>query len=93
MFYYLRNWVPGASGGLKGSLRSGVPLTGTKDGVNKVFKLPDAFAASSETVYGNGGRQVRGDDYTISGVTLTFSAGHPAPTATDTLIADYVVSS
>lgn len=91
-FFYFRNWIPGAQATvIKGTLRTGVAMAGTKNGVNKVFTIPESFQAGSEIVFWNGQRQVRGDDYTISGVTLTFSAGHPAPASGDTLVADYVV--
>lgn len=65
----------------------GEALGGIIDGQNAVFSLTTApNPASSLRVYRNGVRQQLGQDYTLSGSTLTFI--HP-PTGGDSLLADY----
>jgi hypothetical protein len=88
--------VPGARGpagpGGSGSVVIGAPLTGTQDGVNLDFTLPDVYMAGSTGIYRNGLRERRGIDYTESNPilgTITFTT---APQSDDDLTADYTVS-
>jgi len=65
-------------------------LTGTQNGVNKVFAL--AFAPNPTTslqLFLNGMLQDQGADYTLAGSTVTYTAGHPAPLVTDAQLASY----
>ncbi len=90
---WIRNWqATSFATRVKGTPISNRALTGSKDGVNKSFTIPESFIEGTEVIYWNGQRQIRGDDYTISGSTITFSASHPAPASGDTLIADYLLS-
>ena len=80
---YNTEWVNNAGGG--GTVEA-IGLTGTQDGVNKVFTL--AQAVSPALVIRNGQILAPGasEDYVISGTTLTFQAGYPAPLSTDKLL-------
>lgn len=64
--------------------------SGTKNGVNLVFTLANTPSAGTVRLYKNGMRMTvgSGNDYTISGATITLEAGM-APGASDNLIADY----
>jgi len=64
--------------------------SGTKNGVNLVFTLANTPSAGTVRLYKNGMRMTvgAGNDYTVSGATVTFEAGQ-APGASDNLIADY----
>jgi hypothetical protein len=64
--------------------------SGTKNGVNLVFTLANTPSAGTVRLYKNGMRMTvgSGNDYTISGATITFEAGM-APGASDNLVADY----
>jgi hypothetical protein len=63
-------------------------VSGTQDGVNKVFTIANALSAGSDAFYLNGQllSNNAADDYTISGTTITLTAGFTAPSATDKLI-------
>jgi hypothetical protein len=63
-------------------------VSGTQDGVNKVFTIANALSAGSDAFYLNGQllSNNAADDYTISGTTLTLTASFTAPAATDKLI-------
>ena len=90
IFDWVRRWTGGQT--IVGFIpKNGIALVGTKNGVNKEFTIPDNIRLNSEVIYWNGQRQIRGEDYTIAGSTVTFEAGHPAPALGDTLIADYLV--
>ena len=64
-------------------------VSGTKNGTNKVFTITtgDNMVANSEQVILNGIILMpgAGNDYQISGNTITFSAGFPAPLSDDNL--------
>jgi hypothetical protein len=64
---------------------------GTVNGVNATFTLANTPTAGTVGVFKNGIRQFvgAGNDYTISGLTLTFLAGN-IPQTGDNLIADYL---
>ena len=64
--------------------------TGTIDGENDEFTLANVPIAGSVALYKNGLRQRAGagNDYTISGDTITFEAGN-IPQPGDVLLADY----
>ena len=55
-------------------LKMGVALTGTIDGSNKVFALPESFVAGTEQIYLGGQRMRNGIDYTVAGTDVTFVA-------------------
>jgi hypothetical protein len=61
---------------------------GTADGTNPTFTLASTPVAGTVRLYNNGMRLNAGgsNDYTISGLTITFAVN---PLATDTLLADY----
>jgi hypothetical protein len=63
-------------------------VSGTQDGVNKVFTIANSLSAGSDAFYLNGQllSNNAADDYTLSGTTITLTAGFPAPAATDKLI-------
>lgn len=61
-------------------------LTGTLDGSNTVFTLSNTPIINSQTIYINGLMQDIGDDYTISGNTVTFVI---APLAGSRPVANY----
>lgn len=67
-------------------------LTGTQNGTNKVFTLPEAIVLASESIYLNGVMLTRGVDYTISGTTVTLSSELFAPETKHTLRANYIKS-
>lgn len=62
-------------------------VTGTQDGSNKAFTLGASVDANSEMVHLNGQLLTpwASNDYTISGTTVTFTAGFTAPTSTDVI--------
>ena len=64
--------------------------TGTINGVNAVFTLASTPVAGSVHLYKNGMRMTpgTGNDFTISGSTITFESG-AIPLTNDTLLADY----
>jgi hypothetical protein len=64
--------------------------TGTVNGVNTDFTLANTPTAGTVAVYKNGIRQLvgAGNDYTISGTTITFLADN-IPQTGDNLIVDY----
>jgi hypothetical protein len=68
---------------------TGEDLAGTKNGVNLTFTLANPIQINSEAIYWNGLRLRRGSDYTIVGSTLTMAV---APSSTDTLLGDYILS-
>lgn len=67
-------------------------LSGTQNGTNKVFTLPEAIILASESIYLNGVMLTRGVDYTISGTTVTLSSELFAPETKHTLRANYIKS-
>ncbi len=62
-------------------------ISGTQDGVNKVFSIANTPLAESEQVFINGQLLMPGasNDYVLSGTTVTFQSGFTAPAATDVL--------
>lgn len=66
--------------------------SGTINGSNAVFTLANTPVAGSEHIYLQGVRMRpgAGNDYTISGATVTFEAGQIPPTGSN-LLADYRV--
>lgn len=89
-----RAWLSTASGGGGGGISEsdiveGEIPSGTLNGVNTVFTLANTpNPQTSLKLYLNGLRQQvgAGNDYTLSGATITFSV---APVATDVILADY----
>lgn len=84
--------MPAAPGGLTAAnFVFGETPTGTVDGVNAAFTLANTPTAGSVSVHKNGIRQLAGagNDYTISGTTVTFLAGN-LPQTGDNLIVDYL---
>ena len=69
-----------------------VSMSGTQNGTNKVFTLPEAIVLASESIYLNGVMLTRGVDYTISGTTVTLSSELFAPETKHTLRANYIKS-
>lgn len=68
-------------------------ITGTKNGTNKVFTLPENAVAGSVMLFLNGQCLVQGSDYTLSGAgnkTITFATDANIPVATDVLSAYYI---
>lgn len=65
--------------------------SGTKNGVNSTFTLANTPLTGKQVIYVNGIRQQEGggNDYTISGVTITFLAG-AIPQTGDIVLADYL---
>lgn len=55
-------------------MKRGVNMTGSIDGSNKVFSVPEAFTAGSVQAYFGGQRLREGIDYTIAGNDVTFVA-------------------
>lgn len=53
-------------------MKRGVNMTGTIDGSNKVFQIPEALASGSVQVYFGGQRLRETTDYSISGQDVTF---------------------
>jgi hypothetical protein len=62
-------------------------VSGTKNGSNKVFTIANAVSSGSEQVFLNGQLLMpgAGNDYTISGTTITFESGFTAPASGDTI--------
>ena len=73
-------------GALKYFLKENIVPTGTINGVNLTFTLPDRPVADSLRVYADGVRQKVTADYTLSGTIITFVV---APTTT--ILCDYRV--
>jgi hypothetical protein len=67
---------------------SGVSPTGTVNGINPTFTVPNTPATASVMVFRNGLLQQAGLDYTFSSSTITFSAVS-IPQPGDTLQAAY----
>jgi hypothetical protein len=65
--------------------------TGTVDGVNAAFTLANTPVAGTVQVYVNGVRMksAAGNDYTISGTTITFLTG-AIPQTGDAILCDYL---
>lgn len=61
-------YTPGSGGGGGGTLTEETP-SGTVDGVNKIF----TFLNIPQAIYVNGAYQIATIDYTISGLTVTFT--------------------
>lgn len=74
------------------NFKVGVAVTGVANGTNLAFTLPNSPLASTEMVFVNGVVQQRGagNDYQISGATITFEAGN-APQVGAILVATYFV--
>lgn len=54
--------------------KKAVALTGTIDGTNKVFSIPEAFVTGTLEVFFNGVYKRLALDYTVSGTTVTLNA-------------------
>lgn len=68
-------------------------ITGTKNGTNRVFTLPENAVAGSVMLFLNGQCLVQGSDYTLSGTgnrTITFATDANIPVATDVLSVYYI---
>jgi len=74
-------------------IKTGINLTGTKDGVNTEFVIPEAngIIAGSEQIFLNGILQIRAVDYSISGVTVTILSS-TIPDVGDTLVGNWIES-
>lgn len=87
-----KHGMPAAPGGLTATnfVFSEVP-SGTVDGVNATFTLANTPTGGTVTLHKNGVRQLAGagNDYTISGTSVTFLAGN-IPQVGDNLLADYL---
>lgn len=86
--------IPAAAGSV---YVSNVVPSGTKDGANLVFTLPEAIIATTLQLFLNGQLLTPGAsaDYTVSGTgnrTITFITGAVIPIATDSLLATYIKS-
>lgn len=64
-----------------------VALTGTQDGVNNTFGIPQPIVLDSEEFFRNGSLQVSPGDYTISGQTITTVV---PPESWETLRTNYI---
>jgi hypothetical protein len=71
--------------------KAGVTAAGVANGINLVF-TPNTPVASTEMIFVNGVLQQRGagNDYQITGATVTFEAGNSPLTASN-VIATYFV--
>jgi len=73
-------------------IKTGISLTGTKNGANNVFTIPDSqILAGSEQIFLNGVLQIRDKDYTISGNTITMIT--LLPDTGDTLYGNWIENS
>jgi hypothetical protein len=63
----------------------GIDLTGTKNGINKIFTIPETIIANTEAIYFYRQRLKRNTDYTISDSTITLEE---APQSGDQLTYD-----
>lgn len=71
---------------------TGETVSGAVNGVNAVFQLKYVpVATQGVQVYRNGIRQAAGNDYTLSGTTITFVSA-AIPQTGDTVTADYVTA-
>jgi hypothetical protein len=72
--------------------KAGVTAAGVANGINLVFTLPNTPVASTDDFFVNGVLQQRGagNDYQITGATVTFEAGNSPLTASN-VIATYFV--
>lgn len=61
-------------------------LTGTMDGSNVSFRIPNSIVVNSERIYWNGQALKRGTGYIILGSSVTLTT---APSSGDSLDADY----
>ena len=70
---------------------SGVELSGTKNGTNKVFTFPDGdmAVADSEEIHINSNTLLRGIGYTVTDTTVTLTAATEAPASDDYIWANY----
>jgi hypothetical protein len=86
--YFQMNNAIGGGGGSQNFSENEVP-SGTIDGVNAVFSLANTPQSNTTKLYLNGVRQKSGigNDYTISGNTITFGT---APFIDAILLADYI---
>lgn len=75
-----------SSGSLKYFLKENITPTGTINGVNLTFTLPDVPFSGTLRVYADGVRQKLTSDFTLSGNTITFVV---APTSN--ILCDYRV--
>lgn len=64
-----------------------VALTGTKNGVNNTFGIPQALVLDSEEYFRNGSLQLPTIDYTISGQTITTIV---PPESWESLVVNYI---
>lgn len=73
--------------------KSNVSVSGTKNGTNVTFTLPENVIATSVMLFLNGQCLVQGVDYNLSGTgnkTITFAADSNIPLSSDSLTASYV---
>jgi hypothetical protein len=72
--------------------KRGITPTGTLNGTNKVFVIPESIAAGTEEVIINGQVITRGVDYAISAATITLAADAYIPVAGDVIRVNYVTA-
>lgn len=84
-------WVANTAGVALADMIFGETPTGTIDGSNATFTLANTPESGTVRVYVNGIRQNvgSGNDYTISGGTITFETA-AVPASGDVLLADYI---
>lgn len=73
--------------------KTSTSISGTKNGINTQFVLPENVVAGSVMLFLNGQCLVQGVDYTLSGAgnrNITFASDSNIPVATDTLSVNYV---
>lgn len=72
---------------ISGATQKAVAISGTQNGTNKEFTLASSVATGSEQIFLNGQLLTpgSGNDYVISGTTVTFETGFDAPVSSDVL--------
>jgi hypothetical protein len=81
--------LPGTSSTTASFVDASVPV-GVMNGVNLIFTLSSApNPAASLKLYKNGVLLMQGGDYTLSGLTITFTSTTTAPQSGDSLICAY----
>lgn len=90
---FTKSSLPSIPAEVSALYKAGVSLSGTKDGVNKVFSLPENAVAATVSIMLNGVQLTNTVDYTLSGTgnkTVTFASDGFTPDTTDSLTANYM---
>ncbi|MDR1113335.1 MAG: hypothetical protein LBL18_06225 [Bacteroidales bacterium] len=74
----------------KSDWKTGATPTGTLNGTNRVFTIPESIVAGTEQVIINGQIITRGVDYTISAATITLATDAYIPVSGDVIRVNYV---